>query len=240
MKNNRAQIAAYYTVRMALRSMAPHGHRAMRAASDPVMGEVGHGIFRAYIRLAEQKIKLGLNPELSPELSPARPALRFTKYDSGNEMAVEKNRPDVIGQHSPATVSGVAECFSSHIYDVISGKTLPVQRHWEKLVSDKGIHKAVGRCDVETARGTQSFYGHYVILAARELRQGWLGDKGLRAFRVAATPSRYLQQQKSCVAYVVKSNLSDDITPAISGELRKAVSLAERRIRAKVLENMET
>lgn len=227
---DRKQIIAYYKARGHLKTIAPSGCAPFMRGSDPVMREVALGIQRAYMRLAEQKITLNLTSDVRS----ARQRLMVNTF--ADALVVVKDYPHVTEHPSPATVLGVAALFASCVDDLI---VIPVQRHWDQLVLNKGIPEALGRCDVETIRGTESFYGHYVIIAARELRQDWLRDKSLRAFRVAATPSRYMQQRKACVAYVVKSELSDDITPAISGELRKAVSLAERRIRAKVLENME-
>lgn len=231
---DREQIIAYYRSRRYLRAIAPRGYFPWKRSSDPVMREIALGVQRAYMRLAEQRITL----HLTLDVRSARPWLRPNTF--ANELAVVRHYPPATESQSPATVSGVADLVLCSIANgIVTPHQIPIQRHWDQLVFNKGIHEAVGRCDVDTVRGEQSFYGHYVILAARELRQSWLGDKGLRAFRVAATPSRYMQQTKPCIAYVVKSELSDDINPAISGELRKAVSLAERRIRAKVLENME-
>ena len=168
MRNDREQIAAHYKARRHLKSLAPRGHSLMRRMSVPFMREVGLGIMRAYMRLAEQRIVLGLTATATS----SRPCLMINRF--ANELVVVKHYQEVTNPLDPATVSGAAECFSANINDAIS---VPVQRHWKQLVADKGIHEAVGRCDVETIRGKQSFYGHYVILAARELRQGWLRDK---------------------------------------------------------------
>ena len=120
--------------------------------------------------------------------------------------------------------------------------TMP--RYFEHLVLKKDIAFPTGKVTFEKAREWgQKDCTHLMVLNARELRGKWLEEAGIRAFRVVVLPgedafAKSASAYKPVTGYVVRSSITNSVTPAFHIDLIKAVSLCKRRVKAAVMKQM--
>lgn len=113
-------------------------------------------------------------------------------------------------------------------------------RYYRELVNLKGIQGATGAvlAEMRLSRKRGRYRGDMLIINAREIRGGWLDERGVRAFKVSAIPNKSISSWLPVVGYVVRSTAINKIVPAFDADLSKAVSLCERRVKAEFLKQM--
>ena len=115
-------------------------------------------------------------------------------------------------------------------------------KFFKELVLDKGIGIVFGSATFMANPQKNmpiKYTGALCVVAAREIKAGWIEEENIRAFKVVVLPDDDRRRVYNCaVGYAAKSTITDEIRVAFGKDITSAVSLCKRRVKAEVIKQM--